>query len=58
MESDSSPSLKELESIMDDSPKKKAASAGIKPDLRLGFRASDVKVKFGTWRRSALQGEG
>jgi hypothetical protein len=43
---------------MDDSPKKKAASAGIKPDLRLGFQARNVKVKIGTWRRSALMGEG
>jgi hypothetical protein len=42
---------------MDDSPKKKAASAEIKPDLRLGFRARNVKAKFGTWRRDALLAE-
>jgi hypothetical protein len=38
---------------MDDSPKEKAASAGVKPDLRLGFRARNVKVKFGM-RREVL----
>jgi hypothetical protein len=57
MELGSSPQPDGIGEHYDDSPKKEAASAGIKPDLRLGFRARNVKVKFGTGRRSGLLGE-